>query len=227
MSTIIGRWAVLSATLTTRQMQIAYKDNYIEQSKRYRASRVIAKIYISNRVLFFVAFLFFKNGFSQTIFISTLNTTGSTKKISQTNIRYPGYYFEWSVGESSIITTNAVAGFQVTHGLLQSYLINPPTFPTSNTWFPDEIKIYPNPVVSDFTVEMLTAVKGLVEFTIIDMKGSILYRRSINYQVFGQVERFKVAHLPAGNYLLRAVIKGSPDPGSKTLKDGGFKIIKL
>jgi hypothetical protein len=167
------------------------------------------------------------SGQTQSIFTSTLNTTGETKKLAQTDPRFPGYLFEWSVGESSIITTNAATNFQVNHGLLQGFLLVDPLVPSTGVWFPDEIKIYPNPVVTDFTLELLTSVKGIVEFALIDMKGALIYQRSISYQGIGQTERFNIGHLPSGNYLLRVGIKGFPENGGFVLKQGAFKIIKV
>jgi hypothetical protein len=163
----------------------------------------------------------------QSIFTSTLNTTGETKKLNQTDPRFPGYYFEWSVGESSIITNNSAPNFQVNHGLLQGFLLVDPVVPNIGVWFPDEIKIYPNPVITDFTLELLTSVKGIVEFGLIDMKGALIYQRSISYQGIGQTERFNIGHLPSGNYLLRVGIKGFPENGGFVLKQGAFKIIKV
>lgn len=164
---------------------------------------------------------------AQTIFTSTLNTTGETRKISQTSPRFPGYCFEWSVGESSIVTTNSAVDFQVSHGLLQGFLLTDPVVPNNGAWFPDEIKIYPNPVHTDFTIEILTSLKGIVEFGLVDMKGSLIFRKSINYQGIGQTERFNIGHLPSGNYLLRVGMKGFPETGGYVLKQGAFKIIKL
>ncbi len=170
--------------------------------------------------------LFCTTIFSQSIFTSTLNSTGDTKKLSATSPRFPNYFFEWSVGESTIITTNTAGNFQVTHGLLQGYLLIDPKVPGATTWFPDEIKIYPNPVVTDFTLELLSSVKGVVEFSLLDTKGATIFRRSINYQGTGQTERFSIGYLPSGYYLLRVTMKGFPDVGGYLLKQGGFKIIK-
>lgn len=178
-------------------------------------------------VVFFSLVLFSYTLSAQSIFTSTVNATGETSKISQSSPRFPGYYFEWSVGESSIITTNSAVGFQVSHGLLQGFLLADPVVPNVGTWFPDEIKIYPNPVLTDFTIELLTSVKGIVEFGLVDMKGALVYRRSVNYQGIGQTEHFNIGHLPSGSYLLRVGIKGFPETGGFTLKQGAFKIIKV
>lgn len=183
--------------------------------------------FISIRSLLLFYLIFSYDVSAQSIFTSTLNATGETLKIAQSSPRFPGYYFEWSVGESSIITTNSAVGFQVSHGLLQGFLLVDPAVPNVGTWFPDEIKIYPNPVITDFTIELLTSAKGIVEFGLVDMMGSLVLRRSISYQGIGQTEHFNIGHLPSGNYMLRVGIKGFPETGGYVLKQGAFKIIKL
>ena len=187
---------------------------------------LFCKYFICFCFVFFTSLLFCKRGFSQSIFTSTLNTTGETKKLPKTDPRFPNYFFEWSVGESTIVTTNTAGNFQVTHGLLQGYLLIDPLVPENGIWFPDEIKIYPNPVVTDFTLELLSSVKGVVEFSLLDTKGATIFRRSINYQGTGQTERFNIGYLPSGYYLLRVTMKGFPDAGGYFIKQGGFKIIK-
>ena len=183
--------------------------------------------YLKCLLLISFSLLFCTTIFSQSIFTSTLNSTGDTKKLSATSPRFPNYFFEWSVGEATIITTNTAGNFQVTHGLLQGYLLIDPKVPGETTWFPDEIKIYPNPVVTDFTLELLSSSKGVVEFSLLDTKGATIFRRSINYQGTGQTEHFNINHLSSGYYLLRVTMKGFPDAGGYFLKQGGFKIIKI
>lgn len=179
------------------------------------------------RILIPIAILALQNCFGQTIFTSTLNSTGEAKKLSQTDPRFPNYQFEWSVGESSIITQNSSSNFQVDHGVLQGYLQIEPQVSDNGIWYPDEIKIYPNPVVSNFTVELLTAVKGVVVFSFYDNKGNILFQRSVNYRGTGQTESFTTSQLPAGFYFLRVSIKGFPENGGYLQKQGSFKIIKV
>ena len=67
------------------------------------------------------------SGSTQSIFTSTLNTTGSAKQLPANDARFPSYSFEWNVGESTIVTTNSNGNLMVTHGLLQGFLLNEPT----------------------------------------------------------------------------------------------------
>jgi Secretion system C-terminal sorting domain len=168
-----------------------------------------------------------KTSFSQSIFTSILNTTGETKKLPSSDPRFANYTFEWNVGESSIVTTNSTSNFQVDHGLLQGYLLIQPQVPENGIWYPDEIKIYPNPVVSNFTVELLSVVKGVVVFSFYDSRGNIIFHRSGKYYGNGQTENFTTSQLPAGSYLLRVSVNGFPENGGYLQKQGSFKIIKV
>jgi hypothetical protein len=183
-------------------------------------------IYIKWLVCVILSFLFYSTCYAQSIFTSTLNSTGDTKKLSATSPRFPNYFFEWSVGESTIVTTNTSGNLQVTHGVLQGYLLSNPVVPDNGVWFPDEIKLYPNPVITDFTIELLTGLKGAVEFKLYNSTGSAIFMRSINYQGTGQTERFNIEYLPSGTYVLKITLRGFPEAGGYLQKQGGFKIIK-
>lgn len=181
------------------------------------------------RYLFFLSvFLCFKQRIiGQSILSSILNTSGGSFVVPGSAPKYANYNFEWSIGEATIITTNYAPGLQVTHGVLQGFLQVPAIVSSNGTWFPDELKFYPNPVLTDFTVELLTKVKGVVSFIILDYKGRVLYTRNINYYGLGATERFSVDFLPSENYLLRVVINAFPSAGGYLLKEGTFKFIKV
>ena len=188
--------------------------------------QIIAADLFKRVALFSLSLLFLTTSFSQSIFTSTLNSTGDTKKLPATHPQFPNYFFEWSVGESSIVTTNTSGNLQVTHGVLQGYLLSNPVVPDNGFWFPDEIKLYPNPVITDFSIELLTGLRGVVEFKLYNISGSTIFIRSINYQGIGQTERFNIEYLPSGTYVLRVTLRSFPESGGYLQKQGGFKIIK-
>ena len=128
---------------------------------------------IALKLIFHLVFILFINSIAsaQTIFTSIFNTSGGAKQITSGTLT--GYSFEWSVGESSIITTNSAANYQVNHGLLQGFLLNDPQVPTGD-WFPDELKIYPNPVRTNFTVELLSTYKGLAVLQLFTPTGQLV-----------------------------------------------------
>ena len=85
----------------------------------------IIAVDLFKRLAFLSCFLlFFTIGFSQSIFTSTLNSTGGTKKLPATHPQFPNYFFEWSVGESSIVTTNLSGNFYaVNHRFLTTTVL--------------------------------------------------------------------------------------------------------
>jgi len=171
--------------------------------------------------------LIFSTSFSQSIFTSTINASGDSKKLPVTSPRFPTYFFEWSVGESTLVTTNTNGNLQVTHGVLQGYLLINPVVPDNGFWFPDEIKIYPNPVETDFSVEVITGLKGVLDFKLFSSSGATVYHRPVSYYGTGLSERFNIGYLPSGTYILRITLNGFKEEGGYLLKQGGFKIIKL
>ena len=187
---------------------------------------------LTNRSVIFVCIiailsvLFTDQSAAQSIFTSTLNTTGSAKKLPANDARFPSYSFEWNVGESTIVTTNSNGNLMVTHGLLQGFLLKEPVVPAARSWFPDEIVIFPNPAVDDFTVELLTGIQGDIVFTLYNNQGTPLHQRSVRYQGLGSTQHFMIRHLPAGTYFLRISAKGLPENGGYITKQGTFKIIK-
>jgi len=178
-------------------------------------------------ILMLLSVLFTYQSIAQSIFTSTLNTTGSAKQLLANDPRFPSYSFEWNVGESAIVTTNSNGNLMVTHGLLQGFLLNEPVVPTARSWFPDEIVIFPNPAVDDFTVELLTGIQGDIVFTLYNNQGTPLHQLSVRYQGLGSTQHFMVRHLPAGTYFLRISAKGLPESGGYITKQGTFKIIKV
>ena len=178
--------------------------------------------------LFTALSLFFGDrSLAQSIFTSTLNTTGGSKQLSMNDTRFPNHSFEWSVGESAIVSTNSNGNLLLTHGLLQGFLLNDPVVPTAKNWFPDEIVIFPNPTVDDFTVELLTGIQSTIVFTLYNNQGTPLLQRSIQYQGIGSTQHFMIRHLPAGTYFFRVSAKGLPENGGYITKQGTFKIVKI
>ena len=76
-------------------------------------------------------------------------------------MRFPNYTFEWSIGESAIISTNLSSNLLVTHGLLQGYLLNVPQVPSNGFWYPDEIKLLASSMYMYPLVESAYAVENI------------------------------------------------------------------
>lgn len=176
---------------------------------------------------FIIAISLFSQVSAQSIFTSTFNITGGAKSLESGF--FSKYSFEWSVGESTLVNTAVVSNLQVNHGLLQGYLLNVPFVPENGTWFPDEVKIYPNPVESFFTVDILSTAQGVVLFQLYNSSGVLHQTISMDYYGVGKTKVFNVTTLPSGLYFLKITLKNFPGPnfGSYIIRTGNFKIIKI
>jgi hypothetical protein len=92
----------------------------------------------------------------QSIFTATINTSGESKQLSASDPLFPGFLFEWSVGESAAITTMGEANLMVTNGLLQ-YRPQMQTTSTSlvASYTADDIRVYPNPVKNNLSIGIM------------------------------------------------------------------------
>jgi hypothetical protein len=168
--------------------------------------------------------LFSQTALSQSIFSTAFNTTGGSKKIELG--QFSNYLFEWSIGEASIVTTNTAPNYQVTHGLLQGFLLTDPLIPYEN-WSIEELKIHPNPVKSSFVVEILSNYTGEVALQLFAASGQLVQARKFNYYGAGSSQQLLVSNLASGIYFLRADLKLFPENGGYIIKQKTFKIIKV
>ena len=92
----------------------------------------------------------------QSIFTATINTSGDSKQLSASDPLFPGFLFEWSVGESAAINTMGEANLMVTNGLLQ---YRPQMQTTSDSlvasFTADDIRVYPNPVKNNLSIGIM------------------------------------------------------------------------
>lgn len=66
-----------------------------------------------------------------------------------------------------------------------------------------EIRLYPNPAVDFFSVEMNGEAADEVEFTLLASNGQEILRKTADFSAGKLTQRFETADLPAGLYLLR------------------------
>ena len=162
----------------------------------------------------------------QSIFTATINTSGESKTLSASDPLYPGYLFEWSVGESAAITTMGEANLMVTNGLLQ-YRPQMQTSATSlvASFTAYDIRVYPNPVKNNLSIDILHANNGKLQIALLDSKGTTIKTVQLDYNGMGAQEKWNLSGLAAGQYMVN-IRQISPVTG-RLVKKGAYKILKV
>ena len=94
---------------------------------------------------------------AQMVLPSTLNASGATAN--------KGYYsFDWSIGESAAVSTLANSSLMVTQGVLQYHSGNVVEKNVGMIWFPNEVKLFPNPVRNILEIDFKHLVPGSLHF---------------------------------------------------------------
>lgn len=134
------------------------------------------------------------------------------------------YRYEWSVGEAAVIQTLSSPTLIVTAGVLQPGTNNPASNNTNSQWGTEEIKIYPNPVITELEVSILSKQKGKVAMMLYDASGKLLGTKEFEYFGVGRIEKWNFSRYASGQYMLKIIL--DPQPGS-VAKKGTFKVQKL
>lgn len=155
---------------------------------------------------------------AQSVRPMVLNVTGGSHSFGYTNI-------DWSVGEMPLVNTgyNQVV-VVVTNGFLQPFTEKPGEINNSNTFTPDEIRVFPNPATNYVEINFLTQQKGNMRFRLYNGIGQLLFEKEFYSFGIGRIERIDLQRLPATEYFLQVIL--DPETGSVG-KKGGYKIIKL
>ena len=133
------------------------------------------------------------------------------------------YRYEWSIGEASVIQTLSSPALTVTAGVLQPGT-NTKTVNTSDHWGTDEIKVFPNPVVTQLEVNIISPQKGKVMMLLYDESGRLMGSKQFDYTGFGQITKWNFAGYSAGHYTLKVTLEAT---AGSVNKKGAFKIEKL
>ena len=160
--------------------------------------------------------------YAQTVLPSTLNATGATAS--------NGYYsFDWSVGESTAITTIASGNSMLTQGVLQYHSGNVVDRNLAMIWFPNEVRLFPNPVNNYLEVNFKHLIPGTIHLELSSQSGQILWQKELYYNGVSRIEKLNMSGLPAGIYTLYILQNRVPDNyGSRNYyKRGAFNIVKV
>ena len=157
---------------------------------------------------------------AQMILPSTLNASGATVN--------KGYYsFDWSIGESTAVSTLTNGNLMVTQGVLQYHSGNVVDKNVGIIWFPNEVKLFPNPVRNILEINFMHVVAGSLHFELFNNAGKLLWQKDALYNGISLTEKLNMAGMPAGNYTLYLYQNDSPDSSRKYYKRGAFKIFKV
>ncbi len=141
-------------------------------------------------------------------------------------------YFDWSIGELSLINTevsadNSVAVYQ---GVLQPCTEKPGNSPFSKDFAAEDFKLFPNPTTGKFEIDFFVRDNGTLDLELTDVLGQTLERRSIRYFGCCRIEHYDISHLPAGVYFVVATLR--PDAVNSINKGvevrrSGLKVVKV
>lgn len=145
------------------------------------------------------------------------NTAGNQLSSGKNN-------YEWSVGESTAITTMLNDRLMLTNGLLQYSVQNQPQINTLPSFLPNEVKVGPNPITNIVEVNVLPAEKGSLLIELLNNKGIQIKVVQINYSGMGAYQKWDIGGLTAGQYYINVLLK-HPVNG-KLVKQGGYQIVK-
>ena len=167
-------------------------------------------------------------GRSQSVTPSVTNASGGSYQNPSAYFRY----FDWSVGELTLISTVAPADSSIVlyQGVLQPCTEKPGFSPVSGNFQLDDIKIMPNPTTGKFEVNLFVRENGMINFDLVDVTGKVLQSRSFRYNGNFRTEQYDITNLPAGVYFLSATLTPDQDNNlnlRQVMRHSGIKIIKL
>jgi hypothetical protein len=174
------------------------------------------------------AILFISKGWSQSVVPSITNAGGGSYTDPYSYLRY----FDWSIGELTLIDTKASADSSIVvyQGVLQPETEKPGNSPLTANFDQDDFKIFPNPTVGRFEVNFFVRANGTMHLHLTNALGQTMERRSFRYYGCCRIEYYDISNLPAGVYFIVATLV--PDPvtsgdSNSQLKHSGLRVVKL
>jgi len=191
----------------------------IESYNRISTCFKITKRLSQKRIyLQFIALLFGMTCSAQTISTYAVNSAGNL-------ISSGKYNYEWSVGESTVITTMNNSNLMFTNGFLQYNVQNQPSSSLIPTFLPDEVKVGPNPTINTVEINILQADKGKIQIELMDNRGNKIKVTQLDYVGLGAFEKWNLGGLPAGQYLIN--IRQTHAVNGRLIKNGAYQIVKV
>jgi len=182
------------------------------------------KLLFSSTILLAACFA----GRTQSILPFITNTGGGSYSDPNAYIKY----FEWSIGELSLINTVASADSSVVvyQGLLQPCTDKVGNTAISSGFQPGDFKLFPNPTLGRFEIDFFVHGNGTMTLELTDALGRSMEKRSFKYNGCCRIEQYDLTNLPAGIYMVVATL--IPDPVTSInevpiIRRSGLKVIKV
>jgi hypothetical protein len=137
------------------------------------------------------------HSWSQSIALSTLNSSGGTA------VHSSGIY-DWSIGEMALVSTFSTSNLIVTQGLLQIELLNVSV--NDNPTPSLGIQVFPNPSQDAIYISSELKTDGKMMYNVIDVLGKTILTGEWNIISGSQKQQVDVSTLIAGNYLLQITV---------------------
>lgn len=141
-------------------------------------------------------------------------------------------YFEWSIGELTLINTVATADSStvVYQGVLQPCTDKPGLSVFDDGFSSGDFKLFPNPNTGQFEINFFIRESGMMTLELTDVLGKSLEKRSFRYYGCCRIEHYDISKLPAGVYFVVATL--TPDPYTnfnlkQVTRSSGLRVVKF
>lgn len=173
--------------------------------------------------------LFISQSRAQSIIPSVTNAGGGSYSDPYSYLRY----FDWSIGELTLIDTKASADSSIVvyQGVLQPCTEKPGNSPLTANFDNGDFKLFPNPTIGQFEINFFVRASGTMHLELTNALGQAMERRSFRYYGCCHIEHYDISHLPSGVYFIVATLV--PDPVNSNfssqvvLKHSGLRVVKV
>ena len=149
----------------------------------------------------------------QSVGPATVNAIGGTGTIS-------GNFYDWSIGEMTMVATFTGTDLIITQGVLQNDLSHEGV---ANTTLANHLLVFPNPSSSIVNVKYASAANGTLGYRLMDMAGKIIINHSARVTQGITVEQLNISQLAAAAYMLEITF----DADNTAREMTSYKIEKL
>lgn len=141
-------------------------------------------------------------------------------------------YFDWSIGEVTLINTVAAADSTVVlyQGVLQPCTEKPGNSPLLSDFQPGDYKLFPNPTPGKFEIDFFVRGNGTMTLELTNVLGQTLEKRSFRYNGCCRIEQYDLSEMPTGIYFVVATLVPIPVNSINEvpiIRRSGLKVVKF